>query len=81
MRPIDADAPVEKICGESCGCHRNECGFTYEEDGCDSCAEVREIEEAPTIDAAPVRRGMNLWQNTPVSPFIFRTFPACCLRS
>ena len=49
-RLIDATALVEKICGDSCGCHRDECGYTYAENGCDNCSKVREIEEAPTID-------------------------------
>ena len=57
MRLIDADALVERICGKSCGCHRNECGYTYDEDGCNSCSMVREIEDTHTIDVQPVQMG------------------------
>ena len=57
MRLIDADALTNRHCAENCGCTREECGFTYDEDGCDSCLFVTEIENVPIVDAEPVRHG------------------------
>ena len=57
MRPIDGDALVERICGEHCGCHRSQCGYSMLDDGYDACSRVAEIEAAPTLDVQPVRRG------------------------
>lgn len=60
MRLIDADALIEYICGQMCGCKRNECGLTYERDGTEVCSTVGFIEEnAPTIDSVPVVHGYN----------------------
>lgn len=56
MRIIDADALIKKFCGTTCGCNRNECGYELAEDGIDGCWAVKAIEDAPTIDATPVRR-------------------------
>lgn len=57
MRCIDADALIRKHCKAECGCKREECGLTYEKDGCDGCLFVTEIENATTVDAEPVRHG------------------------
>ena len=57
MRCIDADALIRKHCKAECGCKREECGLTYEKDGCDGCTFVKEIENTPTVDAVPVRHG------------------------
>ena len=54
---ISRKALIEKHCAENCGCTRDECGLTYEEDGCDACTFVKEVEQAPTIEAEPVRHG------------------------
>ena len=42
-RLIDADKTISKICGNSCGCHLEECGYD------EPCFSVRRIESAPTI--------------------------------
>ena len=42
-RLIDADKTISKICGNSCGCHLEECGY-YE-----PCFSVKRIESASTI--------------------------------
>ena len=57
MRLIDADDVIMRHCAVECGCTREECGLTYEEDGCDGCTFVKEIENAPSVDAEPVRHG------------------------
>lgn len=48
---ISRKALIEKHCAENCGCTRGECGLSYEEDGCDACTFVKEVE------AGPHRRG------------------------
>ena len=53
---ISRDALIARHCAENCGCTRSECGFTYEEDGCDGCSFVKEIENAPAVDAVEVVR-------------------------
>ena len=58
MRFIDADALIRKHCKAECGCKREECGLTYEKDGCDGCTFVKEIENAETVDAEPVKKEM-----------------------
>lgn len=55
MRFIDADALIRKHCKAECGCKREECGLTYEKDGCDGCTFVKEIENAKTLHAEPVK--------------------------
>lgn len=42
-RLIDADNAISKICGGSCGCHFEECGYDK------PCFSVTRIESAPTI--------------------------------
>ena len=42
-RLIDADATISKICGSSCGCHLEECGYD------EHCFSVTRIESASTI--------------------------------
>ena len=54
---ISRKALIEKHCAENCGCTRGECGLTYEEDGCDACTFVKEVEQAPAVEAEPVRHG------------------------
>ena len=43
-RYIDADLLVRWICGNKCGCERNECGFTI------PCQQVQTLEGAPSIE-------------------------------
>ena len=57
MRLIDADDVIMRHCAVECGCTREECGLTYEEDGCDGCTFVKEIENAPSVDAEHVITG------------------------
>ena len=54
---ISRDALIARHCAENCGCTRSECGFTYADDGCDCCTFVKEIENAPAVDAEPVITG------------------------
>lgn len=42
-RLIDADKTISKICGNSCGCHLEECGYD------EPCFSVRRIESVQTI--------------------------------
>ena len=42
-RLIDADKAISKICGSSCGCHLEECGYDK------PCYSVTRIQSAPTI--------------------------------
>lgn len=42
-RLIDADKTISKICGNSCGCHLEECGHDK------PCYSVARINAAPTI--------------------------------
>lgn len=42
-RLIDADKTISKICGGSCGCHLEECGYD------EPCYSVARINSAPTI--------------------------------
>ena len=42
-RLIDADKAISKICGGSCGCHLEECGYDK------PCYSVTRIQSAPTI--------------------------------
>lgn len=42
-RLIDADNTISKICGSSCGCHFEECGYD------EPCFSVTRIESALTI--------------------------------
>lgn len=42
-RLIDADKTITKICGNSCGCHLEECGHD------NPCFSVTRIKSAPTI--------------------------------
>lgn len=42
-RLIDADDTISKICGSSCGCHLEECGYDKH------CYSVTRIESAHTI--------------------------------
>ena len=42
-RLIDADETIKKICGDSCGCHLEECGYD------NPCYSVARINSAPTI--------------------------------
>lgn len=42
-RLIDADDIISKICGSSCGCHFEECGYD------EPCFSVTRIESAPTV--------------------------------
>ena len=42
-RLIDADKTISKICGNSCGCHFEECGHD------EPCFSVTRIKSAPTI--------------------------------
>lgn len=42
-RLIDADDAISKICGGSCGCHFEECGYDK------PCFSVTRIELAPTV--------------------------------
>ena len=51
---ISRDVFIKEYCGKHCGCNRNECGFTFEEDGCDGCAVITEWEKAPAVDAIPI---------------------------
>lgn len=57
MRLIDADDLINRYCAENCGCVRSDCNLTYAEDGCEGCVFVNEIENAPTVEAEPVRHG------------------------
>ena len=43
-RWIDADVLVKWLCGNKCGCERNECGYTI------PCQQVQLLEGAPSID-------------------------------
>lgn len=56
MRLINADDLITRYCSETCGLARKDCGLTYEDDGCEACSFVREIEQEQTIDAVPVVR-------------------------
>ena len=62
---ISRKALIEKHCAENCGCVRSECGFSYEEDGCEACSFVSELEAAPTIEAEPVVRCKDCDYNEP----------------
>lgn len=53
-RLIDADKAISKICGNSCGCHLEECGRD------EPCFSVTRIESAPTIiEAHKGKKGNN----------------------
>lgn len=43
-RHIDVDVLVKWICGNKCGCERNECGYDI------PCQQVQLLEGAPSID-------------------------------
>lgn len=49
-RLIDADKTISKICGSSCGCHLEECGYD------EPCFSVTRIESASTIIEADLER-------------------------
>lgn len=55
IRLIDANALMKSICGHECGCNPEECdGMESETVPCNFYAYVN---EAPTIDAHPVKQG------------------------
>lgn len=56
MRPIDADALVKWLCGNKCGCERNECGYTI------PCQQVQLLEGAPSIDIVRCRECKWWWK-------------------
>ena len=49
MRPIDGDKLVRWVCGNRCGCERDECGLDV------PCQLVQPIESAPTIKTKQVK--------------------------
>ncbi|MBR1750907.1 MAG: hypothetical protein IJ740_08515 [Ruminococcus sp.] len=50
MRPIDADALIDKICGE--------CGVKNRETFCNAyCGDKKAVESMPTLDVEPVKHG------------------------
>ena len=57
MRLIDADALMEVLVRERTVCHDCSKVAVCIGDGCSTQAVIRAIISAPTIDAAPVRRG------------------------
>ena len=54
MRLIDADALLRKICGMSCGCEPDQCGF-IDEYKHERCKAGQYVADAPTVDAEPVK--------------------------
>ena len=52
-RMIDADALLRKICGMSCGCEPDQCGF-IDEYKHERCKAGQYVADAPTVDAIPV---------------------------
>lgn len=56
MRLIDADALMRTICGLSCGCEPNECGY-LDEYRKERCRAGQYVEKMPTVDAVPVVHG------------------------
>lgn len=49
MDLIDRKAAVARMCGISCGCTRDMCGY-----GESGCARVQFVEEMPTVHAVPM---------------------------
>ncbi len=48
-RYIDAETLVRWICGNKCGCERNECGYDI------PCQQVQLLEGAPTIHTKQIK--------------------------
>ena len=49
MRMIDADALLRKICGDSCGCEPDQCGY-LDEYRHERCKAGQYVENAPTVN-------------------------------
>lgn len=55
-RYVEAETLVRWICGNKCGCERDECGYDI------PCQQVQLLENAPSIDIVPCKECRHKYQ-------------------